>query len=27
VAEEIAKARDVLYMGRGASFPLALEGR
>ena len=26
VAEEIAKARDVLYMGRGASFPLALEG-
>ncbi len=26
VAEEIAKARDVLYMGRGASYPLALEG-
>jgi len=26
VAEEIAKARDVLYMGRGASFPLALDG-
>src|SRR5256885_9902210 len=26
VAEEVAKARDVLYMGRGASFPLALEG-
>ncbi len=23
---EIAKARDVLYIGRGASFPLALEG-
>jgi glucosamine--fructose-6-phosphate aminotransferase (isomerizing) len=26
VAEEVAKARDVLYMGRGASFPLAMEG-
>jgi len=26
VAEEVAKARDVLYLGRGASFPLALEG-
>jgi len=26
VAEEIAKARDVLYIGRGASYPLALEG-
>ena len=26
MAEEIAKARDVLYMGRGASYPLALEG-
>ena len=26
MGEEIAKARDVLYMGRGASFPLALEG-
>ncbi len=26
VAEEIAKARDVLYMGRGPSYPLALEG-
>ena len=26
IGEEIAKARDVLYMGRGASFPLALEG-
>jgi glucosamine--fructose-6-phosphate aminotransferase (isomerizing) len=26
VAEEVAKARDVLYMGRGASYPLALEG-
>jgi glutamine---fructose-6-phosphate transaminase (isomerizing) len=26
VAEEIAKARDVLYMGRGASYPLAMEG-
>jgi glucosamine--fructose-6-phosphate aminotransferase (isomerizing) len=26
LGEEIAKARDVLYMGRGASFPLALEG-
>jgi glutamine---fructose-6-phosphate transaminase (isomerizing) len=26
IAEEIAVARDVLYLGRGTSFPLALEG-
>ncbi|OAF19246.1 glutamine--fructose-6-phosphate transaminase (isomerizing) [Bradyrhizobium neotropicale] len=26
VAREIAKSRDVLYLGRGTSFPLALEG-
>lgn len=26
VAHKLAKARDVLYLGRGASFPLALEG-
>ena len=26
VALEVAKARDVLYLGRGAMFPLALEG-
>ncbi len=26
IALEIAKARDVLYLGRGAMFPLALEG-
>ena len=26
VAAEIAEARDVLYLGRGTSFPLALEG-
>ena len=26
LGEEIAKATDVLYMGRGASFPIALEG-
>jgi len=26
LGEEIAKARDVLYMGRGASYPLAMEG-
>ena len=26
VAEDLAKARDVLYMGRGPSYPLALEG-
>jgi len=26
VAREIAKARDTLYVGRGVSFPLALEG-
>ena len=26
VSEELAKARDVLYLGRGASYPLALEG-
>jgi glutamine---fructose-6-phosphate transaminase (isomerizing) len=26
VAQKLAKARDVLYLGRGTSFPLALEG-
>lgn len=26
LAREIAKARDVLYLGRGTSFPIALEG-
>jgi glucosamine--fructose-6-phosphate aminotransferase (isomerizing) len=26
IAAEIAEARDVLYLGRGAAFPLALEG-
>jgi len=26
IAVEIAKARDVLYLGRGSAFPLALEG-
>jgi glutamine---fructose-6-phosphate transaminase (isomerizing) len=26
IAEEIAPARDVLYLGRGASYPIALEG-
>ncbi len=26
IAQDIAKARDVLYLGRGAMFPLALEG-
>jgi glutamine---fructose-6-phosphate transaminase (isomerizing) len=26
VAHELAKARDVLYLGRGSSFPVALEG-
>jgi glutamine---fructose-6-phosphate transaminase (isomerizing) len=26
VAREIARARDVLYLGRGTSYPLALEG-
>ena len=26
VAAEIAEARDVLYLGRGSAFPLALEG-
>ncbi len=26
LGEEIAKARDVLYMGRGPAFPLAMEG-
>jgi glucosamine--fructose-6-phosphate aminotransferase (isomerizing) len=26
VAQEIAKARDVLYLGRGVMYPLALEG-
>ncbi|HLJ22350.1 MAG TPA: glutamine--fructose-6-phosphate transaminase (isomerizing), partial [Stellaceae bacterium] len=26
IATEIAEARDVLYLGRGTSFPLALEG-
>jgi glucosamine 6-phosphate synthetase-like amidotransferase/phosphosugar isomerase protein len=24
--KEIARARDVLYLGRGSSYPLALEG-
>lgn len=26
IAQGVAKARDVLYLGRGASYPLALEG-
>ncbi len=26
IAEDIAEARDVLYLGRGTSYPLALEG-
>jgi glucosamine--fructose-6-phosphate aminotransferase (isomerizing) len=26
VAHELAKAKDVLYLGRGSSFPIALEG-
>ena len=26
IAQELARARDVLYLGRGAMFPLALEG-
>jgi glucosamine--fructose-6-phosphate aminotransferase (isomerizing) len=26
IAEELAECRDVLYLGRGASFPIALEG-
>ncbi|RMD87556.1 MAG: glutamine--fructose-6-phosphate transaminase (isomerizing), partial [Alphaproteobacteria bacterium] len=26
IAEEVAKARDVLYLGRGTDYPLALEG-
>ena len=26
IAAEIAQARDVLYLGRGSAFPLALEG-
>ena len=26
IAAEIAEARDVLYLGRGSTFPLALEG-
>jgi glucosamine--fructose-6-phosphate aminotransferase (isomerizing) len=26
IAHELAKARDVLYLGRGALFPIALEG-
>ncbi|MGL4397510.1 MAG: glutamine--fructose-6-phosphate transaminase (isomerizing) [Hyphomicrobium sp.] len=26
IAHELSKARDVLYLGRGTSFPLALEG-
>src|SRR5207248_7283757 len=26
LARDIAKARDVLYLGRGTSYPLALEG-
>ena len=24
--EQLAKARDVLYLGRGTSYPIALEG-
>ena len=27
LAHELSKARDVLYLGRGSSYPLALEGR
>src|SRR5207244_3904072 len=26
IAAEVAEARDVLYLGRGSAFPLALEG-
>ena len=26
IANEVAKARDVLYLGRGASYPIAMEG-
>ncbi len=26
IAAEVAKARDVLYLGRGASYPIAMEG-
>lgn len=26
LAEEVAKARDVLYLGRGTSYPIAMEG-
>jgi len=26
IGQEVAKARDVLYLGRGSSYPLALEG-
>jgi glucosamine--fructose-6-phosphate aminotransferase (isomerizing) len=26
IAEDLAEARDVLYLGRGSSFPIALEG-
>ncbi len=26
LAHELSKSRDVLYLGRGTSFPLALEG-
>lgn len=26
IAQEVAKARDVLYLGRGTAFPLAMEG-
>ena len=26
IAQELAEARDVLYLGRGNSYPLALEG-
>jgi len=27
LARDLAKSRDVLYLGRGTSFPLALEAR
>ena len=26
IAEDVAQARDVLYLGRGTSYPIALEG-
>ncbi len=26
LAREVSKARDVLYLGRGTSYPMALEG-